>query len=68
MDEARNSCNPIQAKEVGWYYFHGRYRDRIRLDKKGFLYVISDWSWSHNNSERFEEIGKRMKVAGIYDD
>lgn len=59
-------CNPVQAKEVAWYYFKGRYRDRVRLCGRGYLYIIGDWSWNLNNPKRPEQIETLMKTDGVY--
>lgn len=45
MEEAGSSYISLCKRQVAWYRQHGRYRERITVDRDGVSYVIGDWSW-----------------------
>lgn len=55
----------IQAKEVDWYKANGLF-NRLRIDSKGNIYVIGDWSWNQMHPYQQEYIENRMKHE-VYD-
>ncbi len=51
----------LQKLEVDWYKNNGKYLDRIKKDALGREYVVGDFSWEMNFSDRLEFVDILMK-------
>ena len=53
----------IDAIEIGWYKRNGKYpKSRIVKDNNGDPYMIGDWAWNRDNTNKEEEVKHLIKI------
>lgn len=51
-----------QQAEVDWYRANGRYRDRVRTDSSGRMYVVGDEDWNRRHPQQQEWVEAHMSA------